>query len=257
MHGLLRGLAILGLAPERDGTIDAPRGADALLQVGALVLALALGKPQGPLLRFGLLWGQRIPLYHYRSRSKVARAFIEAKDASGPSGTGRQHLPGARGIPALQAPSHGIVLQGPGRHCFAQQQGRILVRKELFQALPRTPPTQGSEEHAPHDGPRIAGHLRRDQLMARLDQTNLVSLGLHHGQRLNRIRFARREHAPHITLLRRRRLVYLLSCDNNLTLLGCAVRGKNAPGKIGGSPSEGGGMCGVNPVPVCFGRDKG
>src|SRR5215510_4610111 len=45
-------------------------------------------------------------------------------------------------------------------------------------------------------------------------------------------------------LLRRRRLVYLLSCDNNITLLGCAVRGKNAPGKIRKSPSEGGGMCG-------------
>jgi hypothetical protein len=36
--------------------------------------------------------------------------------------------------------------------------------------------------------------------------------------------------------------VYLLSCDDNITLLGCAVRGKNAPGKIGGSPSEGCGM---------------
>src|SRR5262249_54178702 len=84
---------------------------------------------------------------------------------------------------------------------------------------------------------------RRYQLIDRLDQTNLVSIGLHNGQMLDLVHFEGREHEPHTTLLKQRRLVSLLSCDDNIPLLGCAVRWKNAPGQIGGSPSEGCGMC--------------
>ena len=49
MHGFIRGIAILRVAPPRDGTLDTPRGEDAWLQGRALVLALALGEPQGSL----------------------------------------------------------------------------------------------------------------------------------------------------------------------------------------------------------------
>ena len=66
------------------------------------------------------------------------------------------------------------------------------MRKELFQAIQRTPSTQGVEDHAQHNGPRIDRHLRRDQLIDRLDQTNLVGIGLHNGQMLDLVRFDRR-----------------------------------------------------------------
>src|SRR5262249_19099951 len=48
---------------------------------------------------------------------------------------------------------------------------------------------------------------------------------------------------PHTPLLRRRRLVYLLSCDDTITWVRCVGRAKNALEKIRGSPSEGCGMC--------------
>jgi hypothetical protein len=53
------------------------------------------------------------------------------------------------------------------------------------------------------------------------------------------VRFERREHETHTTLQGRRCLVHLLSCDDNISRLACAVRAQNAPGKIRGSPSEG------------------
>src|SRR5215472_3019382 len=117
------------------------------------------------------------------------------------------------------------------------------MRKELFQAIQRTPATQGIEEHAQHNGPGIDRHLRRDQLLDRLDHTHLVGRGLHNGQMLDLVRFDGREHEPHTPLLRRRRLVYLLSCDDTITWVRCVGRAKNALEKIRGSPSEGCGMC--------------
>src|SRR5262245_2764040 len=168
-------------------------------------------------------------------------ALVEAKDAIGLDGTGREHLHRAGVIEAIQDPSYRIVLKGLRRDRLAQQQGRILLSKKLFQAIEGTPSTQGIENHAQHNGPWIDRHLRRYSLIDRLDQTHLVRIGLHNGQMLDLVRFDSRENEPHTTLLRRR-LGSLLSCDDNITLLGCAVRGKNAPGKKRGSPSEGCGM---------------
>ena len=96
-------------------------------------------------------------------------ALVEAKDAIGPDGTGREHLHGAGGIQALQDPAHRIVLKGLGRDGLAQQEGGILVRKELFQAIERTPSTQGIEDHAQHNGPWIDGHLGWHPLIDHLD----------------------------------------------------------------------------------------
>ena len=231
MHGFIRGSASLRCAPQRAGPIDTPRREDAWLQVRALVLALALGDPQGPRSLPSLLRRPILPVDRARGRSKVVVALGEANATLDPYGTSRQPLHGAGGLQARQAPSYGIVLQGLGRDGLAQQQGRLLVRQELFQAIQRPPSTPGSEAHAQHNGPRINRPLRRYPLLDRLDQPQRVGIGLHHGPMLDRGHCDRREHKPHPMLRRRRRVGALLSYENNITLLGGAVRGKNAPGK--------------------------
>ena len=47
IHRFIRGIAILWFPPQGDSTIDTQRGEDELLQVGALVLAIAIGNPKG------------------------------------------------------------------------------------------------------------------------------------------------------------------------------------------------------------------
>jgi hypothetical protein len=49
MHHFIRGIAIFGFAPSRDGTIDPQRREDDGLEGGALVLARAIGDPKGQL----------------------------------------------------------------------------------------------------------------------------------------------------------------------------------------------------------------
>src|SRR5262245_63904526 len=88
IHRFIRGIAIRWLAPQGDSTIDTQRGEDAWLQVGALVLAIAIGHPKRYLLLLGLLWGRILPVHRDRGRIKVDVALVEAKNAIGPDGTG-------------------------------------------------------------------------------------------------------------------------------------------------------------------------
>jgi hypothetical protein len=63
------------------------------------------------------------------------------------------------------------------------------VRQELVQAIQGTPSPAGSEEHAQHNGPWSDGPLGWPYLINRLAQADLVRLGLHKGQMLDRGRF--------------------------------------------------------------------
>src|SRR5712691_12132109 len=84
IHRFIRVIAIRWFAQEGYSTIDTQRGEDELLQVGALVLAIAIRDPKGHLLLLGLLGGQIIPVHRDRGRIKVDVALVEAKDAIGP-----------------------------------------------------------------------------------------------------------------------------------------------------------------------------
>ena len=93
IDGFIRGIAILGFAPDRNGPIDAECGEDELLQVGPLVLAIAMGNCKGPLLR---LRKHIIAIHRHGSRIKVDVALVEAKDLISPYGTGCEDLHRAR-----------------------------------------------------------------------------------------------------------------------------------------------------------------
>ena len=47
----------------------------------------------------------------------------------------------------------------------AQEQGRVVVGEELFQAIQGTPATQGIQHHPEYHYARIDLHLRRHQLV--------------------------------------------------------------------------------------------
>ena len=49
VHGFICGIAIVRFAPEGYGTIHTEGRADTLLQVGPLVLAIAISEPKGSL----------------------------------------------------------------------------------------------------------------------------------------------------------------------------------------------------------------
>ena len=55
IEGLIRRIAIRGLAPNWYGTVHAQGGEDALLEVRPLILALAIGHLEGEVLRFSKL----------------------------------------------------------------------------------------------------------------------------------------------------------------------------------------------------------
>src|SRR5437870_1499124 len=84
MHRFIRGIALLWFTPQGDGTIDTQRGEDEWLQVGALVLAVAIGDPKGHLLLLGILRGPILSVHRDRGRIKVDVALVEAKDSIGP-----------------------------------------------------------------------------------------------------------------------------------------------------------------------------
>jgi len=233
--GCIRGMAILGFAPERPGPIDAERGEDALLQVGPLVLALAMGHRQGHLL---LLRKHIIAVHRHGSRVKVDGALVEAKDLIRPYGTGREDLHRARIIEPISDPPHGVIITGARRDGLAQQQGGIVVSEELFQAVQGAASAQGIEEHAKHNGPWIESHLGRHDLIDHLDEAHLVRLGFHHGQRLDLVRFDRREHETHTTL-QSAGVWGISSHAQQHTTVGVYCAGDNAPKKISGSPSKG------------------
>jgi hypothetical protein len=56
-------MAILGFPPQGDSPIDTQGGAEERLQVGALVLALAIGDPKRYLWLLVLFRGLRIPVH--------------------------------------------------------------------------------------------------------------------------------------------------------------------------------------------------
>ena len=112
-------MAILWFAPQRYGTINTPRGEDAWLQVGALVLAIAIGDPKGHLGLLGLLQGQISPLYRDRGRIQVDVALVEVKDLIGPYRTGREHLHRARVIEPIEDPPHTVISKGARRDRLA------------------------------------------------------------------------------------------------------------------------------------------
>ena len=64
VDGFLRGIAILRLAPEGDGPVDAQGREDELLEIRPLVFAIAMGNRKGDRLRLLVclpLWRQIIP----------------------------------------------------------------------------------------------------------------------------------------------------------------------------------------------------
>ena len=189
--GFLRGIALLGLPPDGDRTIDTPGGEDTLLQVWPLVLAIAIGDPKGALVLLGLLGGQILSVDGDRGGIKVDRALVAVQDLLGPDGAGREHLHRARVIEPIQDPPHGVIIKGTRRDGLAQQQGRILVGKELCQTVQGTATAQGVEDHAQDNGPWIDGHLSGHQLIDHLDYAYLVGIRLHDGQMLDLVRFDR------------------------------------------------------------------
>ena len=240
------------LAPERDSPIDTQRGADAWLQGGPLGLARAGRNRQGPRLRLGLclLWrglrGEILPIDAHRGRITGPIPLVEVQGLIGPYGPGRAHLHRARVREPGSAPPYRVISQGARRDGLAQPQRRILASKQLFQTGLGTAATQGIE-HPPEDkGAWIAGHLGWPDLLARLDEANLVRLGFHNGQMLDVVRFDRRQHAPHAALPRRRCWEYLLSCDNHRTQLGGLGVRKISLGNYVNRHPRGGGMCMVS-----------
>ena len=155
--------------PQRgNGPVDAQGREDELLQIRLLVFAIAMGTRQGDrwrLLVWRPLWRQIIPIDTDGRGSKVDRLFIQPIGLIGTHSTGGKNLHGPHGIEALQDAPHGVIMKGVRREGLAQQQGRVLVGKALFQTVQGTAPTQGIEDHAQHNSPGIDPHLGRHQLI--------------------------------------------------------------------------------------------
>jgi hypothetical protein len=107
-------MAILRLAPEGDGTVDAQGREDALLQIRPLVCALAMGNRQGDRLRLLVwlpLWRQILPLDADGRGLKVDILSIQPIGLLGTHRTGGKNLPGPHVIEALQDAPHGVIMK--------------------------------------------------------------------------------------------------------------------------------------------------
>src|SRR5215510_1780877 len=128
IEGLVRGIAIRGLPPNRHGTIDAQSGKDKLFQVGALILAIAIGHLERQVLRLGKLV---LTPDTARRRSKVHLASLQAKPHAGSDRTGGKEPHRAEVVEAIEDAAHRIVGKGLRGYGLAQKQCGVLVGEEL------------------------------------------------------------------------------------------------------------------------------
>src|SRR5215468_11942260 len=131
MEGLVGGLAIIELAPDRYRPLHAERGKEALLEVWPFSFALALGHRQRQGLPFSLLISAPDAA---RGGIKVPIAALQAKPGGRPDRTGRQEPHGAKVGETIEDPARGIVIQGLRGHRLAEEQGGVLLSAELCQA---------------------------------------------------------------------------------------------------------------------------
>jgi len=155
-------MAIVRFAPEGYGTIHTQGREDELLQIRPLGLAIAMRNRQGHrLLRLVLRVRRRpiLPIDADRRRIKVHVPLVQPKHLIGTHGAGGEELHSADLVEAIEDTPDGVVMKGLRRDGLAQKQCRVLLGKELLQAVQRTASTQGIEDHAKHNGPWIDGHL--------------------------------------------------------------------------------------------------
>jgi len=184
MEGLIRGMAILGLPPQRYGTLDAKRGKDKLWQVGALLLALALGHRDRQGRCRGTLGRPPDPA---RRRLKVPRAALPAKPHAGADRTGGQKPPRPAVVEAIEDAAHrlgGKGLRGDGR---AQKQVGVVVGAALCSTVQGTTAPQRLQAQAQHDGACGHVHRCRASMLHEADETQVVGRRCENGQRLHGI----------------------------------------------------------------------
>ena len=100
-------------------------------------------------------------------------------------GTGREDLHRANRREPLQDTPHRVIIKRLRRQGVAEEQFGVVLGKGLFQAIQRTPTTQGIQNHAEDNRARIHLHIRWHQLIDCLYQANLVRIGLHDGEMLH------------------------------------------------------------------------
>src|SRR5215470_17859101 len=139
IEGLVRRIAILGLAPNRYRTVYAQGGEDALLEVRSLILAIAIGHLKGQVLGLGKLV---LAPDTARGRIKMDVATLQATPHGRPDRTGREEPHGTKVVEASEDTPRGIVVQGLWGHGLASEQCGVLLGEELFQAVQRTAATE-------------------------------------------------------------------------------------------------------------------
>lgn len=111
--------------------------------------------------------------------------LVETTNLIRADGTGREDLHRADRREPIQDTPHRVIMKRFRREGLAEKQFGVLLGKTLFQALQRTPTTQGIHTHAEDTRAGIHLHLGWHQRMDGLDQANLVRVGLHDGERLD------------------------------------------------------------------------
>jgi hypothetical protein len=109
IEGLIRCIAILGLAPNWHGTVHAQGGEDELLEVRPLILAITIGHLEGEVLRFGKLI---VAPDTAGGGIKVHVASLQVKPGDRADSTIGKEPHRAEVVEAIEDAPHGIIGKG-------------------------------------------------------------------------------------------------------------------------------------------------
>src|SRR5262249_32885696 len=90
-------------------------------------------------------------------------------------------------VEAIEDTAHGLIGEGLRRAGLAQEQCGVLLSKALFQAIQRAAATARIPHQAQHDRPRVHVHLRRDIVIDKANETELVGVSLDNRPMVDRV----------------------------------------------------------------------
>ena len=160
VDGLVRGVAILELADDGHVAIDAQQREYELLEVRALVFAVAMGNVER---RLFALSAEVIAVQTHRGRVEVGVVRGDGKAFQGTDRQRREDLLRACLKEAIEHSADVIVAEVLRGQFLAEQQRPVAVLECRLQMVQGTAPGQGIEYQAQDDQTRLHLHLRLHQ----------------------------------------------------------------------------------------------